>query len=162
MVQKNIKGVVLGAIVGTMLGSLSAALMPKRQSMLAQTKGFAEKAKSFSDNFYNGIRKLSGPKQEEPSTFLKGAITGLLLGAGVAAFLTPKTGKQLRTNLSQKYQDIADKTQEIMQFINNEHGYALSNGSHATHHRAAPKRKSVQAKRTKAKRSGTNRARSST
>ena len=45
---------------------------------------------------------------------------GLLLGAGSAALLTPKSGKQLRKNISDRYQDVADRTQELALAV---HGY---------------------------------------
>jgi gas vesicle protein len=137
MSQKNIKGIVLGAIVGTLLGSLSAALMPKNPNLASQTKGLAAKAKNLGDTFYNGIKNWSEPRNEmQASTFVKGALSGLLLGAGAAAILTPKTGKQLRSNLTRKYQDLADKTQEIIHFINHEQNQWQSN-----RHPAASRRK---------------------
>lgn len=121
MSQKNIKGIFLGTIVGTLLGSLSAALLPKYPVLSKQTKELAAKAKNFGDTFYSGLKNWSEPKREtQTSTFVKGALSGLVLGASAAAILTPKTGRQLRTNLTRRYQDLADKTQEIIHFINNE------------------------------------------
>lgn len=137
MIQKNFKGVILGAIVGTMIGSLSAVIVPKRQKIMEQMK----KAKTFTDGFYNGMKNWSEPRQEmNTSAFMKGALSGLLLGAGVAAFVTPKTGKQLRNNLTRKYQDVADKTQELMQYVN-EQGLHMDrqNISRPTAKRKAPR-----------------------
>lgn len=146
MSQKNVKGMFLGAIVGTLLGSISAALLPKYPNLSRQTRGLAAKAKNFSDTFYAGIRNLSEPRQElKASTFVKGALSGLLLGASAAAILTPKTGRQLRNNLTKKYQDLADKTQEIIQFINHEGEQYISNRTHSKAHvsRRKPARRTI-------------------
>jgi|694.fasta_scaffold10416_10 gas vesicle protein len=143
MVQKNIKGLVFGTVIGTMLGSLSAALMPNKEGLLANKKRFADKAKSFSDNFYNGLKSLSeGRRENHTANFVKGALSGMLLGAGMAAFLTPKTGKQLRNNLSRGYQDLADKTQEVLHAINTQEKRIFPSAKRRTAHAAFKKRRS--------------------
>lgn len=52
---------------------------------------------------------------------LAGTAVGLLLGAGSALFFTSKRGKQLRKNLSRQYQNLSDKTQEIVNEYNFNH-----------------------------------------
>lgn len=123
MGQKNVKGVVAGAVIGTVLGSISALLMPKRQKLLAtlknQKKDWVEKAKDISETLMDEAKFLSRDKKEDHSVhFINGTLIGLLLGAASALLLTPKTGKQLRNNLSKKYEDISEKTQDLIEYIN--------------------------------------------
>lgn len=45
--------------------------------------------------------------------FLLGAVVGGLLGAAAALLLAPKSGKELRSDLSDQYHVISEKTQQI-------------------------------------------------
>lgn len=123
MTPRNVKNVVAGALIGTLLGSVSAILIPKQRKILAQLNrpGWAKKARDIGGRVYDEVRHWSEHEKEvDASVFVKGALLGLLLGAGTALLLTPKTGKQLRNNLAQGYQDFADKTQELMEYVNHE------------------------------------------
>lgn len=45
--------------------------------------------------------------------FLLGAVVGGVIGAVSALLLAPKTGKELRTDLSDQYQNVSERTQKI-------------------------------------------------
>jgi gas vesicle protein len=45
--------------------------------------------------------------------FLLGAVVGGLLGAVTALLLAPKAGSELRSDLSEQYQNVSEKTQKI-------------------------------------------------
>ena len=117
-------GVVLGAVMGALLGSVGAAMAPKGKKMLADVKGhqkeWAEKAKNISENVYNEMKNHWGHEESEVdlSKFVTGAVVGMLVGASSALLLTPKTGKQMRSKISEHYQTATDKAQDILEAIN--------------------------------------------
>lgn len=131
-------GVVLGAMMGALLGSMGAVMAPKRKKLLSelknQQKGWAEKAKNISENVYEELKKHWGHADEdiEVGHFVKGALMGMLVGASSALLFTPKTGKQVRNQLSQQYQNALDKTQEIIHSINH-HPKTRSKTARKTH-----------------------------
>lgn len=45
--------------------------------------------------------------------FLLGAVVGGLLGAATALLLAPKSGRELRSDISDQYHTISEKTQKI-------------------------------------------------
>lgn len=108
MSQKNFKGIILGAMLGTMVGSASAIFMQK--NVKDQIRSFGESAQEAVDGFFN----WSSRKDGENTTFAKGAVLGLLVGAGSALLFTPTTGKKLRQNISHTYQEMAEKAQELL------------------------------------------------
>lgn len=114
MKPRNVKNVISGALVGSLLGSLSALLISNDKFNRSE---WVEKAKDIGERLYDGVKNWSEP-EEDNSIFVKGAFLGLLLGAGSALLFTPKTGYQVRSNLIKGYRDIADKTQEIMDYVN--------------------------------------------
>lgn len=142
-IQKNIKGLMMVAALGTVLGSISALLYPNREATLSKMRkkaqGFAERG----ENFFSDLKSLgSEPKRNNTQNFYTGTILGVLLGASSAMLLTPKSGKQFRKNLTQTYQEVADKTQEMMQMMH-------FNNNHGPHHpmKRKPASKSITAKR---------------
>ena len=117
------KKIIAGAALGTLLGSLLVALYPKRDEIFDaiqdHSTDYAEKAKQFANIMLNGKQAVT---HNAGNTFLKGSILGALLGAGAALFLAPKTGKQLRNQVSQAYNEISDKTEHVVDlFKNNSH-----------------------------------------
>lgn len=124
MLTKNMNGIVMGALLGTMLGS-AAFLFPKRQMLISKmrikSKELAEKTKEIGDTFYDGFKNLgkNSKKGIASEDIVKGTLLGFLLGAGSALLLTPRTGKQLRKDLSETYQEMAERTRGVMKYINN-------------------------------------------
>lgn len=115
------KKIIAGAALGTLLGSLLVALYPKRNEIFDaiqdQSTDYADKAKQFANIMLNGKQAHNAG-----NTFLKGSILGALLGAGAALLLAPKTGKQLRNQVSQAYNEFSDKTEHVVDlFKNNSH-----------------------------------------
>lgn len=123
MLNRNMNGIVMGALLGTMLGS-AAFLFPKRQmlvnKMRAKSKEIAEKTKELGDSFYEELKHFgNSPKKSVASEdIVKGTLLGFLLGAGSALLLTPRSGKQLRKDLTETYQEMAHRTRGVMRFIN--------------------------------------------
>lgn len=123
MVSK--KKLIAGAALGTFLGSLAAILYPKRNRIINTLKGqpvdFGEKARQYAEVLLN---KGKFPLRQESrrESYLRGGILGLFLGAGTALLLAPKSGKQLRSQVSRTYNDISDKTEHVIHlFKNNSH-----------------------------------------
>lgn len=119
----KLKDLMLGALAGSMIAS-TFALLGSRETLLKklknQSQDWADKARNVKENVLEGLTESR--KSRLRKTFLFGTVLGFLMGSGSAAFLTPKTGRQLRKNVTQKYHDVADTTQDIMEFIN-QNGY---------------------------------------
>ncbi len=118
------KGVVMGALAGTMIATVLAVLGNREvliNKIRNQTDDWADKARNVTENIFGEDLTISR-RNRVRKTFVSGAILGLLVGMGSAALLTPKTGKQLRKDLSQRYQGVADRTQDIVGLIN-QNGY---------------------------------------
>lgn len=114
----NYKGLMLGALIASAVAALSGRpdIVKKFQN---QTKELANKAKNIKNNVLDEILELTESKNSySKKSFTQGAILGLLLGVGSTALLTPKTGKQLRKNLSDKYQEMAEQSQKIARKVN--------------------------------------------
>jgi len=139
----NLKGITAGAALGTLVGSLFVFLYPKRleiiEAVLDQTNGFADKAKEYADVMFTKGRKSSQRKMAYQNNYLRGGLAGLLLGAGAALFLTPKTGKQLRNHVTKSYNELFGRTQEVVSiFKNNAHPFQTRRPQQK---RALPKRR---------------------
>jgi gas vesicle protein len=124
MWNKNSKEIVMGAVLGTVIGSLSAVLIPNQKKIIStlknQSNGWAKRALDAGHNVLDEVKFFKENKRETHGpAFVKGVLTGLLLGAGSALLLAPKTGKQLRNNLSKQYQDLSEKTQDAIEYFNN-------------------------------------------
>lgn len=121
MTQKKSKGMLMGIVAGGLIGSLAALLIPKeknQQSMRKRAQDILEKARHMGEDVVSDIKGWQQPKREETlGTFVSGALLGALIGAGSAALVTPKTGKQLRKELVDGYQGVSDKTHDVIDFI---------------------------------------------
>lgn len=45
--------------------------------------------------------------------FLLGAVTGAVIGAVTALLFAPKSGRELRSDISEQYHNVSEKTQEL-------------------------------------------------
>ncbi len=120
------KGMILGALAGT-AAATAFALLGSRQSLIGNIRDhaqdWAEKARNVKENVYDDMSGLiESRRTRRRKVFTTGALLGLLIGAGSAALLTPKTGRQLRKDLSHKYRGVANKTHTVVDFIN-QNGY---------------------------------------
>ncbi|KAF3363232.1 hypothetical protein PHSC3_000121 [Chlamydiales bacterium STE3] len=118
----RMKNVARGVALGTLLGSIAVALYPKRfeimEALRDQTHCAEDKAREYSNLLSNGQHT------EEPlNHYLTGGLAGLLLGAGMALFLTPKSGKQLRAQVVKAYNAFSDKpAQRINEMLKTHQG----------------------------------------
>lgn len=116
MSQKKVNGILLGAIIGSVAGTLGSLFLPKQETDLSS--GWAQKAK---DAGFSVLEELKALKKEKnpPSTglFLKGILLGIIVGSGSSLLFSPKSGRQIRKDLTQKYQDVSEKTNDIIEFI---------------------------------------------
>lgn len=124
--MSKVKGMMFGALAGTLIAS-AFALIGSRGTLIKklrnQTQGLADKARYVKENVFDDMHDLTESRRSRTrKTFARGAILGLLIGAGSAVLLTPKTGKQLRKHLTDGYQGVTDKTHEVIHFIN-QNGY---------------------------------------
>lgn len=128
---------IIGAAVGTLIGSLSMFILNKRPKLLKQLKDqsldWAEAAKDVGERVYDEIRTRN-PRREvfARQKFAKGTMLGVLLGLGTAALmLTPNSRKQLRKNLTQGYMDLTKKSQDFIHTFNNNQHPAKKVARHA-------------------------------
>ncbi len=113
-------GVILGVLTGSLIASAYALFGNQRivNKLRNQSYEWASRAKNAKENVFENVLGLTeSRKSRNRKNFVGGAVLGLLIGVGTAALLTPKSGKQLRKNLTQTYEDMADKTNEVLNFI---------------------------------------------
>jgi len=88
-----------------------------------------------------GGRAFSHAKEEPHAHYWKGGLVGILLGTGLAFLIAPKSGKQLRTQVARTYNDIFDKTQEVVHlFKNGTHPFQRTRASNSHAVTKKPKR----------------------
>lgn len=112
----KMKDVVRGAALGTLLGSLAVALYPKRfeiiEAVMDQTNGLGDRAKDYANLLFK-----EDHSQEMRNHYLSG-LAGLVLGAGMTLFLAPKSGKQLRAQVTKAYNVLSEgRTSGINQIL---------------------------------------------
>lgn len=113
-------GLLLGLLTGSVLAASYALFGNQKivKNLRNQTQDWAVKARHVKENLFDDIHSLTESRRHHNrKKFMGGALLGLLLGAGTAALLTPKSGAQLRKNLTQTYGDFANKTNDIIDFI---------------------------------------------
>lgn len=144
--METTKKVIAGAALGTLLGSLAVALFPRRYEIMEHIKNHSEdfndlpgKAREFGESLLNRGKRLSFRRVEYQDNYLKGGLIGLIIGAGAALLAAPSTGKNLRRQISHAYNDIAERSEEVIhQFKTNAHNpFARARANHAapTSHR---------------------------
>jgi gas vesicle protein len=117
--MKNIKTLITAAALGTIIGSLSATIYPQRKKILHSLIEQAEQARECADILMSKGEKLIPRKTVYRNNYLPGGVAGVIIGAGLALLLAPKSGKQLRTQVSKAYSDLSNKTHEAMDLIKN-------------------------------------------
>jgi gas vesicle protein len=123
MYEKNLNTIVLGIIAGAALGSISAYLAPKNtlSAVKDHTSFLANRAKNMSERVLNDI--MDGGRERREYTagyFITGTALGAILGTGVLMLLAPKSRKELIKDLLKKYEDVTEKSQEVMEYFNGE------------------------------------------
>lgn len=102
----------IGTLVGGLLGTATALLLaPKPGSELRQD--LSDKCCEMSDLVQNWeLLKHSFAEEEKPSHFNTNLLIGGLIGGGLAAvtslLLAPKSGKSLRKNIANTYEELTD------------------------------------------------------
>ena len=117
--NKNSRGVLLGALCGALAGTVSLLFMPQGKKILKkvqdQTEEWTEKAKELASSTVEEVRVWRKPrKSPESRLFLWGSLLGGMLGAVSAVLTTPKAGKDVRKILYKTYHDathLKDKIQ---------------------------------------------------
>jgi gas vesicle protein len=139
----NTKEFVVGAAIGSLLGSVTALLIAPQSgrrlrrdisdacsSLNDKTQDFTRKGRSFAKNFGNQssdwfgtaskcIKSLKGwtseEEEEEACTkdFMIGGLAGGFLGAIAGLLLAPKSGEELRQDIMDTYEDVSDKTEDM-------------------------------------------------
>jgi len=128
----NITGTLAGALLGTLVGTLAAMAYPRRQEILDTVRNHKNRATRYADSLLAKGQELTDfiPKRTVyRETYWKGGLLGLFLGAGIGILTAPKSGKQLRNQVSKAYTDVSSKTHDIIHtFKNNNHNPFLHNG----------------------------------
>ncbi len=116
--MEKTKGILVGATIGTIIGSLTLALYPKRkgflQSFQGKTGSFAKKAREAAALLLEDQELRTSRKNEKAGHFLAGSFLGAVAGASTALLLAPKSGRVLRNQLVRAYEEMSDKTQELI------------------------------------------------
>ncbi|AYC29874.1 YtxH domain-containing protein [Paenisporosarcina cavernae] len=76
-----------------------------------QTESYLPQPKEYSPDYYSNSMYTSD--EVNGKDFLIGALVGGVIGAAAALFLAPKTGKELRENVSTQAVNLKDKTAEF-------------------------------------------------
>lgn len=128
----NINKILLGAAMGTVLGSLAIALFPSRRQLKraigAPTNFFTEKTRDAAEYLLEeAATRIPMLRRQNPHKFFwSGSVFGLLAGASTALLLAPKTGKSLRQQIVKAYNNVNDKTHEVI--------HLMQANTHEAHH----------------------------
>lgn len=133
------KKLISGAAIGTLLGSLAAFLYPKRHEIIENIldrsediSHLADKARHYGEALLNTGKQLNFRRVEYRTNYWKGGLLGLLIGAGTALLVAPKTGKTLRGQITRAYNDLSERSEGFVHhFKNNSHN------PFAEHHRTS-------------------------
>lgn len=118
--MNNHKGVLLGALIGTFIGSLTVLKRKEIEKIIEDHAGnVGQKTKKLTHFLMGEVQKMPWYKKHENNLFLKGSALGLIAGAGATMLLTPKTGKAVRGQLSNLYSDIMDNAKGVVEFVHN-------------------------------------------
>ncbi len=126
--QLHTKEFVIGATVGSLLGSVAALLAaPKSGEQLREdicdayctisdtTQDWADRAKTAVNGARKTVKGWVGEEEEEDTTkeLLIGGVAGAVIGVAIGLLLAPKSGEKLRREIADTYEDVADRTQQF-------------------------------------------------
>lgn len=123
------KKIISGAAIGTLLGSLTAMLYPKRreiiENLLERTEDIselAEKAREYGEALFNKGSRISFNRSGYRNNHLGSGLIGFLLGASAAMLASSRKGRALRVQLARAYNHLSGKSEEFVHhFKNNSH-----------------------------------------
>lgn len=138
--------ILLGATLGTFLGSVAITLFPNKRQFLRALKSptnyITEKTRNALDEASQHIPMLK--KQNPQKYFWSGSIFGLIAGAGTALLLAPKSGKSMRQQIVRACNTVNDKTHEVIDMLqSNSH---VSHGSLNSHKKTKARSRAAQSK----------------
>lgn len=144
------KKMISGAAIGTLLGSLAALLYPRRQEIIERIRDHSEDLNDFKEKAREYGKRFDFRRVEYRENYWKGGLIGLIVGAGAALLIAPKTGKNLRGQLTRAYNDLSERSEEVIhQFKNNSHNPFTAA---RTHHNGVKKKKpAIRAKKAPSK-----------
>ncbi len=137
--QKNgqgvdfIKGALLGGILGGITGLLTAPKSGKelRDDILESYNTLNDKTHEFTDNIRESGKRLSSVFSQDEDhqnvSFLTGSAAGAVIGAVAALLLAPKSGRKLREDLGDKYDEIRQKAKKFSTHIGDQGHQAMEN-----------------------------------
>jgi len=116
--MSKITGLMAGALAGSLLAS-ALALFGSKDTAGKFTVLAKEEAAEILKGVRANVQKFGAESSSDRAKnhFTLGAVAGLLFGVGAALLLAPKTGRQMRKDLKESYNDIADITSETIHFI---------------------------------------------
>lgn len=139
---RNNNNFLLGALMGGIIGGATGLLFaPKKGEDLRcdladgynrindMTRTFTDKAKKLAhlNHNHNGY-----DEEHSRKNFILGTVAGTLVGAMTAFLLAPKSGSQLRKDLSNKYSEIAEHTHHFANDVNKKTKMFAKNVDHYT------------------------------
>lgn len=130
-----IKGALIGGVLGSAVGLLTAPKSGRelRDDIVEGYNKISEDAYSISDQIKDKGYHLLHPFEEEEeeeqglgmSSFLIGGAIGATIGAVAAFMLAPQSGAKLRKNLSNRYEEIYDKAEDLVTNLNDKRHDAM-------------------------------------
>lgn len=145
------KELVMGALIGTFIGSLAAAKRKEIQDLLEKHTGtVAEKTKALAEFMVKEHKLPWAEEHHEKNHFFTGSALGMLAGASAMLLMTPKTGKMIRNQLSKSFKTALTHTQKTFTTIKKK-AKSMGKGAKKTLRKTTSKKKSLRPKRAKSK-----------
>jgi gas vesicle protein len=132
---KNYKDVLIGAALGTLLGSITSVLMPEGNganavsTIKSASNKWSDKAREVADAILEEGKEWLPHKfsKEHANDYWKGILIGLALGAGSTLMFDSNFRDKITNELSHGYKNMSGtmngKTKDLLKFINK---YAIS------------------------------------
>lgn len=124
------KKIFSGAALGSILGTMAALIYPRRRGITEYIHDhsddlnyYTNKAREYGNSLFNS----RSHQRDIRNNYLKSGLAGVVVGIGAALLLAPKSGKALRGQLTKAYNNISEKSEELVhQFKANSH-YPFAN-----------------------------------